>query len=233
MQKITSPVTLGANPFSRSDLFSLKDLPTLPKGNYSPWLFQKPITLSTKMALAILLDFSSVLLPDHKGIPRAYWSNWRNLFQLLCFIVLESRAKPLQRSLKHYLTLYNQAVTDGSSQVNATNDVHRMIYFSFVKLTEKYTHGMCNSQGYTPMGVANILKPEACFSPHRCTICEYMKPRYIVRDSCWYSELKKTKYVHENLAQAILKLGFEHQQPKNIDPVESDFDTGDSSSESD
>ena len=62
-------------------------LPTfnVPDGSYVPWLFAEIIQVTKEMVLAVMLDFSSMILPETVLVRNAYWCNFVSVFSTSLF----------------------------------------------------------------------------------------------------------------------------------------------------
>ena len=196
-------------------LSSIEKLPKVPAGSYAPWLFKSKYSLKREMVLAMLLDFSSTTLPEDNGLLRSYWSNFLSLFQFLCFIVVETAETPAKKSFSTYLSKYKAAVNDNSSKVEFKEDIHGFVYFSFLSYVEEYNDGVSDDAG-EPIDLTGIPKKQDFIVPRYCTLELYINARVIVPSEHWKESLKKVYFIHENLAKAVLRLGFPHKPPKKV-----------------
>lgn len=196
---------------------SIDKLPPIPGGSYAPWLFDQKVSLSRETALAMLLQFSATRLPDDKGLIRSYWSLFLSLFQLLCFIVVETANRPSKKPFSTYVRNFKNAVSGNSksSKVEFKNGIHGFIYFSFLSYVEQYNAGIVEDDLVT-MNLNGIPCKKEFFTPRHCTLETYVNARCIVPEEHWQDGLKKVHFIHENLANSILRLGFTHKPPKKV-----------------
>ena len=103
----------------------------IPSNYLNSWLYKENTQVTREMVLVILLDFSTMLLPEFPKVHNAYWVNFVSLFQLLCYMVVVTKEGPRKLSFKCYKEMYVKCTAEGSDDTVYKEEIHGWVYKNF------------------------------------------------------------------------------------------------------
>ena len=179
----------------------------IPSSYLNSWLYKEKTQVTREMVLAILLDFSTMSLPQFPKVHNAYWANFVSLYQLLCFMVVVTQDGPKKLSFKSYKERYNQLTLEGSEDTTYKQEIHWRIYHNFTDMVEDYNSDGSMKHGASPVNLSNISHLNTFKHPKTCTLEHYINKRKIKENCEW------DRKVGLNLDQ-VVQFGF--IETKNI-----------------
>ena len=180
----------------------------LDKGPYSPWLFDVPVSLTPQMIIALLLDYSTMILPESRNVCQVYWDRFRCLLYFYCFISEETKDSPKKKTLKTWIEIYNKMRDNSNTSVSHCDNLHGFIMKKFETSVVAFNHNRSNAYG-TPIGLKGL--PEKAGWWHTSppfNMMVYLNLRKIVPACEWDDQYHNRKdHICEPIAEAIAKLG--------------------------
>ena len=162
------------------------------------------------MVLVILLDFSTMLLPDFRKVQNAYWANFVSLFQLLCYIVLVTKDGPRKLSFKCYKEMYIKCVNEKSDDIVFNEEIHGWVHKNFRDMVDTYNSDGSTEEGATPVYSTNIPDLTAFKCPKTCTLEHYLNKRDIKENCDWVKSSSLMTNIPAPLAAGIIRAGVQY-----------------------